>query len=341
MPNEQEIKAQEDALNALERIQNFDVNTLPREKELGRELNFMDAVAPAERLIGLYKQISSSSLKDFPKSHLTTIYNQANADYNRLEEILKFSQKEPNAYDRRNTFIKAIENAYQGTFNPLHPLISYSTSKSADFKRLENEARATMQTVEDQGRGLIEQLEVIQKQAQQVLDEARKVAAEQGVSQQAIFFKTESEAHHTASSSWKWATFAFAGLMLLYAVFSLFIHKIPSLTPTNTYESVQLAVSKVLIFAVISYMLYLSARNFLAHKHNAIVNKHRQNALMTYKALVDASSKEDNKEVILSHASLCIFGPQSTGYSRDGGPRAPTAKSVVELLTKPFSPEGD
>jgi hypothetical protein len=341
MPDEQEIKAREDALKSLERLQNFDVTTLPRKDKLGSELNFSDAVGPAEKLIGLYKQISLSSLNDLPKSHLDIIHTLSDADYNRLEEILKFSQKDPDPYNRRNALIKAIENAYQATFNKLHPLISYSASKSADFKRLENEARATMQTVEDQGKGLIKQLEGIQKQAQQVLDEARKVAAEQGVTQQASYFKEESAAHQTASSNWKWLTFVFAALMLLYAVLSLFIHKISSLTPTNTYESVQLAVSKVLIFAVISYMLYLSARNFLAHKHNAIVNKHRQNALMTYQALVEASGKEDNKEVILSHASLCIFGPQSTGYSRDGGPRAPTAKSVVELLTKPFGPEGD
>jgi hypothetical protein len=341
MATEQEIAAQGEARAALERIQGFQVDRLPREPELGSELNFREAVEPAQRLIGLYNQISLSCLNDLPAPQLTTIKTSASADYNRLEEILKFSQKEGNPYERRNTLINALRIAYQGTFTQLHPLISYSTSKSADFKRLENEARAMIQRSKDQAEKLFQQLSQIQEEAQRILEEARRVAAEQGVSQQAIYFRQESDAHLTAAGKWRSATLVCAAIMLVYAIVSLFLHKIPQLSPSSNYENVQLAVSKVLIFAVISYVLYLSARNFLAHTHNAIVNKHRQNALMTFKALVDASAQESNKEVILHHAALCIFGPQSTGYSRDTGAGSPSAKSVVELLTKPFTPDSD
>ena len=67
-----------------------------------------------------------------------------------------------------------------------------------------------------------------------------------------------------------------ANLLGAYAVLSLGIHKIPLIAPGNTYETVQMAISKILIFAVISFVLYLSARNFMSHKHNAAVNRHRQ-----------------------------------------------------------------
>lgn len=341
MAEEQEIKAREDALKSLERLQNFDVATLPREDTLGSGMNFNDAVKPAEKLIGFYKQISLSSLDDLPKQQLDTIHSQANADYNRFEEILNFSQTETNAFNRRNAIIEKVKSSYQATFIKLHHLVSYSASKSADFQRLETEARAAIQTIEDLREELNTNLATTQKEARQVLKKIQDVAAEQGVSQQAAYFNTESQNHSTAANTWKKGVFYSAGLMFLYASVSLFIHKIPILAPTNAYESVQLGVSKVLIFAVISYMLYLSARNFLAHKHNAIVNKHRQNALMTYTALVEASGDEDNKEVILGHASSCIFSPQTTGYSRESGSGAPSAKSVVELLTKPFSASGE
>ena len=173
-------------------------------------------------------------------------------------------------------------------------------------------------------------------EAQNVLANIRKTAAEQGVSQQAIYFKEESENHNTQSKTWLKATIWISVSLVLYAIISIFIHKIAYLKPEDLYQSIQLAVSKVLIFAVISYVLYLAARNFLAHKHNSIINKHRQNALMTYKALVDASNDIEKKEVILNYASACIFAPQTTGYSKEAG-GAPTAKSVVELLAKPFS----
>ena len=53
----------------------------------------------------------------------------------------------------------------------------------------------------------------------------------------------------------------------------------------STPDAIQLAVAKVFVFAAVSYAVYLCARNFLAHKHNAIVNRHRQNALLTYTTL--------------------------------------------------------
>lgn len=49
-PSPVRVEAEESLL----RMQKFDVNTLPREKELGSEVNFLGAVAPAQRLIGLY-----------------------------------------------------------------------------------------------------------------------------------------------------------------------------------------------------------------------------------------------------------------------------------------------
>lgn len=306
MSTDQELKARETARDVLLRVQNFDIQLLPREKELGIELNFSDVVPYVNRIIALYKQISISSLEDFPLQQLNTLTTQANSDYNRLQDIIKFSQKDSNTYERRNSIIDGFKQShYQGTFNTLSPLIGYSTSKSADFKRLESEARATIQTVIDNGQKLTQELEENRIQSEEVLNEIRKVAAEQGVSQQAFYFKEESEYHDRESEKWRISTFKLAWVMGAYALLSLFIHKIPFFKPTSTYDSIQLGVSKILVFAVISYMLYLSARNFIAHKHNAIINKHRQNALMTYKALVDAASEKDNKEIVLTHAASC------------------------------------
>ena len=43
----------------------------------------------------------------------------------------------------------------------------------------------------------------------------------------------------------------------------------------NPYETSQLAISKFLLFAILDYLVLFCARNFLSHKHNTIVNKHR------------------------------------------------------------------
>ena len=258
---------------------------------------------------------------------------QCDADYNRFEQILKFSAKQENAYNTHNSLIQQIDGAYQGTFNTLQPIITYSTSKSADFKRLETEARAMLQIIEDKAAELTKQLEDDKKTSEQILEDIRKVAAEQGVSQQATYFRDAAKEHETEAENWRKQTIRLAFILGAYAVLTLGLHKIPWIKPDDLYQTVQLAISKVLIFAVLSYVLYLSTKNYLAQKHNAVINKHRQNALMTYEALVDAAKDVANREIILTHASACIFAPQPTGYSGGATPEGPVAKSVIELLT--------
>ena len=63
-----------------------------------------------------------------------------------------------------------------------------------------------------------------------------------------------------------------AWILGIFAFFTLFLHKIPWISPDNLYQTVQMAVSKVLIFGVLSYMVYLATKNYLAHKHNAVIN---------------------------------------------------------------------
>ena len=337
MAKQQPDTLRQECQESLRRIQQFDPNSLPREEELGRDLSFQEVVPAARRLLGLYEQISLTVLDDFPESHLNSLKSQADADYNRFSEILKFSPRQDNAFNVRNSLIQQIEQAYQGTFNQLQPMISYSTSKSADFKRLETEARAMLQNITDKANELTKKLEEDKKISAQILEDIRKVAAEQGVSQQATYFRDAAKEHENDAVNWQKRTIWLSIILGVYAVLTIGIHKIPWIKPEDLYQAVQLVISKVLIFAVLSYVLYLSTKNYLAQKHNAVINKHRQNALMTYEALVNAAKETPNREIILTHASACIFAPQPTGYTGGQSPEGPVAKSVVELLTNTMS----
>jgi hypothetical protein len=82
-------------------------------------------------------------------------------------------------------------------------------------------------------------------------------------------------------------------------------------------------------------MMFISTKNFLNHKHNAIVNKHRQNALMTHSALVEASGDQGVRDAVLLQASSCIFSPQSTGYASSNENDVSNQKSMVEILSRP------
>lgn len=327
-------KTLKEATEALIRMQGFDVSSLPRENELGMRLNLKDAVEPARALVDLFRRLSPAALEDFPDGVLNQVRDQANSVFQLFSQALKFDSAQENAPNFRTTLITGIRGAYPTAFQTLHPIIAYSLHRSADFQRLDAEARATLQTVEDKANEAAGRMQHHEKEAARVLEEIRKVAAEEGVSQQAAHFRAEAEAHEAAAALWERRTIRTAWLLGGFAVVSLFLHKLPLLEPQSTYDAVQLAISKVLIFGVITFVLVLFARNFLSHKHNAIVNKHRQNALMTHRALVEAATESGVRDAIMVQAASCIFTPQQTGYTagHDGDSGSP--KSVVEILSK-------
>lgn len=327
-----------EAQKSIERMREFDIESLPRVQELGTELNFSGAVEPALRLIDLYKRLSPDSLADLPPSTLTSVKDIANRDFAILNQIVEFRTAAQNSpISTRDQLILQVVNAYDSTFNALHHVISYSLARSADFRRLDNEARSTMQSIKDRAEDIDSTLKNYETEAKRVLDEVRKIAAEQGVTQQSIHFSTEAERHESLANEWNTNTQRLAVLLAIYAMVSAMLHKIPFLSPNTAYETVQLAISKILVFSVIAYMLFLSARNFLGHKHNAIVNKHRQNALMTHKALIEAASDSGVRDTIMVQAANCIFSPQNTGYIAGNSSEQTGSKSVVELLSKSVS----
>jgi len=321
---------------SLVRMQQFKVDTLPRERELGGEVNFLGAVEPAQRLVDLYKRLSVTALDDLPQQGLQQVKDQANADHALLKHALDFKiASQGNPQGVRDTIVQQMTASYDPTFRLLHTYIAYSLHRAADFQRLDADARATMQSISDRAGKVENQLKEHEKEAQRVLGEIRSVAAEEGVTQQAAHFRAEAERHETESETWRKRTTHLAIALGVYAALSVFLHKIPLLAPSSPYDTVQLAVSKVLMFSVLAYMLFLSARNFLSHKHNAIVNRHRQNALMTHRALIEAASDHGIREAIMVQAASCIFSPQNTGYTGAvAGVEGSSPRSIVELLSK-------
>jgi hypothetical protein len=322
---------------SLLRMQEFDVDQLPRINELGSSLNFQNSIEPTRRLISLYRRLSTTALEDFPDAILNQIKSQCDADYQKFNQIIEFDPSvQPTPLTVRDSYITSIQNAYDPAFTKLSPHISYSLHRSADFQRLDTDARSTFQSIKDEASTIQKNLVSQKESAEGILKDIRDTAAEQGVTQQAIYFQTESSDHEKSASKWETRTIWIAGSLAVFAIASIFLHKWTWIAPTNTFETVQLVSSKLLIFGVLTYLLILSAKNYLNHKHNSIVNKHRQNALMTYKAMVDATDDPGSREAILIQAAGCIFNPQATGYTLGSETPVVSGKSMVEILSKPI-----
>lgn len=323
----------EEAKSSLERIQSFDPASLGRIEDLGRQLNFMDAVGPAIRLITVYKRLPLSILDDLIDQQLQQIKNQADGDFNRFSEILKFSAEVSNASGIRASLLDQVYKAYDNTFSALWQFIAFGVASTTDTSVLEGRARSVLQSVEDRAEDLTSRLENRNAAAQEILDHIQTVAAEQGVSQQAHFFKERADEHGSDALNWKRATLVMAGTIIVFAILSAFAFKAPWLRPENNLDAIEFLTGKVLVFVTLAALFALCAKNFLAHKHNSILNRHRQTALQTYRVLVDSGSSSGSQDIVLAQAAACIFGQQDTGFSKEGS-ESPGSRSVLELLTK-------
>ncbi|PGH37774.1 MAG: hypothetical protein CRN43_19145 [Candidatus Nephrothrix sp. EaCA] len=340
IPQQLNTSLLEEAKLSLERMQKFDVKTLPRVEELGKEMNFQSAVGTAERMVNLYKQLAIDLMDDLPQNVLQQLKDRADSDYSLFHEVLAFKVTQPDPQHERNNIIRKLESAHELTFSTLHPYVAYSLHRSADFQRLNTDARAMLQSISEQADEFTKKMNTHEGDAKRVLEEIRSSAGEKGVTHQADRFQKEATEHKAQAKRWLWGTIILAIILVAYVVLTLWLRKTPCLIPTTTYDAVQLSISKVLIFSVIAYMLFLSARNFLSHKHNAIVNRHRHNALVIHRVLIEAAGEQGNREAIMVQAMSYILAPQTTGYAGGAGNEGISLRSVAKLLSK-SSGKGD
>lgn len=324
-----------DVEQSLKRVQEFDAQTLARRDELGLGFALDEVVAPSLKVIDLFRQIPNSHIALLPEQNLTELRDRANSFYNTLTTILKFDPAtDPSPGSTRAGYIDQVKATYGQAFSFLHPLIGFLTSRQRDFAAIERDARASVQTALDEIERIRSSLASSKDESEKILSEIRQVAAEQGVSQQAIYFRDEAASHETKANDWQFYTIWVAVGLGLISVAGIFLHKIPFIAPTNIYESIQLSISKILIFGVVAFMLVLCSKILMSHKHNYVVNKHRQNALLTFNSLVEAARGDDRKDIILTHAAACIFSPQETGYVKQAGPGDGNTPKLIEIAPK-------
>lgn len=327
----------ESTRESLTRIQQFDAKMLRREDDLGKQMSFSEAVQPAESLIDIYKRIPITAIEDFSDTQLNAISGQANADFNTFQQILDFNLEAANAAAIRTNILASLKARRDALFDVLWQYVAYGVARVTDTSLLETQARATIQSIKDESEKLTRQLVTAKEDADTALATIRSVASEQGVSQQAIYFKQEALDQEELAATWLKYTYWFAAAVGVFAIFSLFLHKFEWIKPANTAEAVQLMSSKFLIFAVLAYLLLMAAKNYASHKHNAVVNRHRQNALLTYRTLAEATAGQGTEDIVLAHAASCIFSPQDTGFTQGKGDQSSGSKSILELMTKSAS----
>lgn len=318
----------------LDRIRGFEVKSLVQREELGAKFSFEPAVLPAQKLIDLLGKLPPESIQEFPKQQLDEIIGQSSNVYNLFSQILDFDPEQADASATRTRLLADLQDQYQPVFTKIYPMVSFAMARTVDFNRLSADGRAVVQSVKDQTQEVMEKLETTSATADQVLQDVRDAAAEQGVTQQAIYFENEAKIHEASSGKWMRATVFMAFAVVAYAIFTLFINNIEVFKMDSIPQALQVATSKFLVFGVLVYILFLCVRSYNSHRHNAVVNKHRQNALMTYTTLAEAGNSAEARDAVLLHAAAAIYAPADSGYVKSEERGYSSGMPSIGLTTK-------
>ncbi|SRR6266851_2838502 len=337
---QQEEEARSQLKGILNELGAINPAALVRDKELGPGLNFEPGVIFFSRTLRLFRALGEADLQDISFQKITQIMQFATEARDQFRRITEFSlQKYPNnPIGTRDEFITQIRDRYDAVFEILAPTVAFTIRKGTDFERLEEQAKTALKRIDTISGDQEQALQKARSNAEQLVEEVRRIAQESGVSQHAIYFKKEADDHQTSANSWLKATTSLALATTLLGVLFvvLYLYRVADLTPT---QNLQVLIPKILVFSVLFSATVWAGRTYRAHRHNAVINRHRQNALSTFQTFAKAASDDQTKNAVLLQATQCIFSPQQTGYV-SGEMESGGAPQVLEIVRNLGSKSG-
>jgi len=312
---------------ALAKLVQITPESLIRREELG---NALESERPHfSRILKLFQNLANCSLDDIPYTALNEMANVAIQALAHFEAVRTFSIEHPRIQAKNE-----IRDYYDLVYRTITPHIAYSVRKGTDFEALEEtletEARETRKNIRILRDEQIKSQKTLEGEVNAIVESIRRAAAEVGVAQHASHFKNESDYHTKASSWWLIATVVIAAVTLGFGSYTVWYYSTHSVSLDGA-QSLQLAVAKIILFSVLYFALIWVGRNYRAHRHNYIVNKHRQNALGTFEAFVKAATDEQTKNAVLLQATQSIFAPQVSGYLGKESEGHPSSQ-VLEII---------
>ena len=334
---EERIKKIEEAKILLKDLASKKATSLARTEELSRDINFSEAVLSFEQMLDIVKQLNQRSIDGLAIAQINNIISSCVNLNNLIKKVNDFTLNQNTPADVCKAIIREVNNSYDTVMEPLTVPLAFTATLATDYARIEREAKGYHATMRDESNAFKKSLELYKVDAEKALQAVKDQAAEAGVATNAQIFLTDSSNHSTVANKWLIATICMSSITLVVAVIFVIISFIYK--PESTPVAIQYVVSKIILLSTLSFGIFWCARNYKSSKHNETLNKHRANALMTFRAFVEGSGDPQIKEAILLQAAQAAFVNRPTGY--EGHEKeSQTINPVVEILGKSIMKSG-
>lgn len=298
-------------------------------KDLGEDSNFEVARPAVTGTLTLYRQLRNAGVDHLPGEAAVTLMRRTTGFLELHKEVGQVRSTNENFHHRRKQLLQQLEDAHNNNYQTIREHVVYGSKVAVDavledLKAKDAERRELLAKLSDEASGTLGQMKAL-------LAETQAAAKDAGVSGEAIHF--DSEAKKFARAAWVWLALSigWAVAVILYVVFVVEreLQTLPA--GASVGDIAKVAVPRVVIVALAWFGLAICIRNYTANQHNAVVNRHRANALSTFRAFVTGTADPDTKNAVLLQSTQCIFSPQLTGYLK-GESDPQQSNQIIEIV---------
>ncbi len=251
-----------------------------------------------------------------------------------MEKVNGFTLNQNTPGDVCNKIVNEIKSAYDTIMEPMLLPLAFTGTQATDYAKIEREAKGYHATMKAESEKLVEFISQARREAEAALTAVKEQAAEAGVSTNADIFLKDSEAHSKQAGKWMTATIWISAITLVIAAGAFIVSFLYH--PPSVATAVQYVVSKLILFSVLSFGVFWCVRNYKSQKHNEILNRHRANALRTFRAFVEGTADDRVKDAILLHAAQAAFRSRPTGFDSPESDSA-VVNPIVDVIGRNLS----
>ncbi len=301
-------------------ISALDPESFVRTKDLGTKLDFSMDREVYEDIISFTSQASDFPWEMLPKTTQASVLKRLDRLSDSYREVTEFSPTTMQGRDlehERDYAAEVLRNNIEELKQEVVPLIGYFTWRTGHAEVQRKEFETALRKSQAESRALIAALQESRDESEKIVDAMRSASREVGAGEKAETFGAAAKRYEQASRRWL-ITFLFAAVLTVVAAALLFLAWVRDGLLTDA-DILQFVLAKVVILGVLTYVTVFSVRLYRSNAHLAAVNRHRQDALVTFQAFVEGTADQETKDQVLLAAARAAFGQTPTGLVSDKG----------------------
>jgi hypothetical protein len=310
-------------------IMDMPVEQLLRRPQLG-ELDFAEVEKEVRLAVGFAIAVRALDETKIPNWYSQQLREVLQAIAKALNDLREFTVGGyPNPQETRRQRIGQV----QGLLEPIKTGVQFiSAMEAADTatgaKKLNLDALiAEVRTTRDHFRGSVDEAT---KEIVAMIAAQKTATAKTGVEVHAQQFETEA-ATLSKASYWWLATAAALACAAIVAAIGLALLAPPEATAGWI---AQYSVTRIFVVGVLLGAAFWCGSVYRAMRHQITVNRHRMNALRTFKAFVEAAETEEIRQAILLETTRSIFATSPTGFLQATESNVDGPARMIDAVTK-------